>query len=166
MAYLSRRSDGRVEIREAVHTPRGPRARTLAAFRGALAPEVLERAEARATRPLDRGALVARARALGVPVTERRGDRTARELLAQLRGGGRVDPAIATLLQEALAPLATPAVPAELAEVAEWVGEEDARRGEALRGLLRVHDRIARSRSRGRRAARAAYPRFRSARSR
>jgi hypothetical protein len=166
MAYLSRRSDGRVEIREAVHTPRGPRARTLAAFRGALAPEVLERAEARATRPLDRRALVARARALGLPVTERRGDRAARELLAHLRGGGRVDPAIAALLRDALGPLAAAAVPAALAEVAEWVGEEDARRGEALRGLLRVHDRIARSRSGGRRPARAAFPRFRSGRSR
>jgi hypothetical protein len=166
MAYLSRRADGRIEIREALHTPRGPRARTLASFRGALGPEVLERAAARAARPFDRRALLARAHSLGVPVTERREDRVARELLAALRAGGRVDAAIAALLCVALAPHAHARVPAELAEVAEWVGAEDARRGDALRGLLRVHDRIARSRSGGRRPARASYPRFRSVRAR
>lgn len=164
VAYLFRRSDGRLEIREAVATPRGPRARTLASFRGALGPEVLEQAEARATRPFDRAALLARARALRIPAPARRGDAGARELLARLRAGAAIDPTLAALLREVLAPAAR-AVPAELAEVAEWVGADDARRGEALRGLLRVSDRAVRSREPVRKAARRAFPRFRSARS-
>ena len=36
MAYFYARKTGRVEIREAYSTPRGPRSRTLASFRGAL----------------------------------------------------------------------------------------------------------------------------------
>jgi hypothetical protein len=162
MAYLFRRADGRLEIREAVATPRGPRARTLASFRGALGPEVLERAEARATRPFDRTALLARARALRIPAPARRGDAGARELLARLRAGAAIDPVLAALLREALAPAAAE-VPPELAEVAEWVGADDVRRGEALRGLLRVSDRALRGRDPVRKAARRSFPRFRSA---
>jgi hypothetical protein len=166
MAFLLRRRDGRIELREARATPRGPRARTLASFRGALDPEVLERAAARASRPLDVPVLLARARALGIPVTERRGDRAARELLAQLRRGGSVDASLAAILREALEPLAASAPPEALAEVAEWVGADDAQRGTALRGLLRLHDRIARSRGAVRSRPRRSYPRFRSARGR
>jgi hypothetical protein len=162
MAYLFRRRDGRLEIREAVATPRGPRARTLASFRGALAPEILEQAEARATRPFDRAALLARARALRVPAPARRGDAGARELLARLRAGASIDPTLAALLREALAPAAAAPVPAELADVAEWVGVDDARRGEALRGLLRVSDRALHGREPGRKPARRTYPRFSS----
>jgi hypothetical protein len=161
MAYLFRRRDGRLEIREAVATARGPRARTLASFRGALAPEILERAEARASRPFDRGAVLARARALRVPVPARRGDADARELLARLRAGAAIDPTLAALLREALGPAAA-AIPAELAEVAEWVGVDDAQRGAALRGLLRVADRAMRGREPVRRPARRHFPRFQS----
>jgi len=163
VAYLFRRPDGRIEVREAVGTPAGPRARTLATFRGALGPDVLERAAARARRPFDPERLRANAERLGIPVTHRRGDRAARELIAHLRRGGSVDGALAALLREELARVAPPGVPAELAEVAEWVGADDARRGEALRGLLRVADRVARSRSVPRSARRAAFPRFASA---
>lgn len=147
-------------------TRRGPRARTLASFRGALGPDVLERAAARATRPFDRERLLARAEQLGVATTGRRADRAARELLAQLRRGGSVDPVVATLLRDALAAAAAPGPPAELADVAEWVGEDDARRGEALRGLLRVADRALRSRSGVRSRPRRPFPRFSSARAR
>jgi hypothetical protein len=164
MAYLFRRADGRVEVREAVVTAAGPRARTLASFRGALAPDVLERAAARARRPFDRARLLAHAQRLGIAVTLRRADRPARELLASLRRGGSVDAALAKLLREALEPAAAAGVPVELAEAAEWVGVDDARRGEALRGLLRVADRVTSSRGPVRSAARPAFPRFASAR--
>lgn len=164
MAYLIRRADGRVEVREAVVTAAGPRARTLASFRGALAPDVLERAAARARRPFDRERVLAHAQRLGIAVTARRGDRPARELLARLRRGGSVDATLAHLLRAALEPAAAAGVPVELAEVAEWVGEDDGRRGEALRGLLRVADRVVASRGHVRAAARPAFPRFASAR--
>jgi hypothetical protein len=166
MAYLFRRADGRLEIREAIATPRGPRARTLATCRGALGPEIFEQAEARATRPFDRLALLARARALRVPAPARRGDAGARELLARLRAGARIDPALGVILRDALAPSAAEPLPAELAEVAEWVGVGDARRGEALRGLLRVSDRALRGREPLRKRSRRVFPRFRSARAR
>lgn len=162
MASIQRRADGRLEIRESVSTPRGPRSRTLAAFRGALTPDVLERARARATRPFDPSQLVQRARQLGVPVTARREDRAARDLLAQLRRGERLHPVLAFLLRAALARTPAEEIPAELAEVAEWIGASPAERGQALRGLLRVYDRIARSRGRVRSRRRRRFPHFSS----
>jgi hypothetical protein len=164
MAYLTRRLGDRLEIREAVSTRAGPRSRTLASFRGALTPEVLEQAAARATRPFDAEALAARARALGVLVLRRPSDRAARELLAALRRDHPVDPLLVTLLRDALAPL--PAAPPrpELADVAEWVGADLAERGRALRDLLRLSGRIETSRRLPRRRRSAVFPRFRSRR--
>jgi hypothetical protein len=162
MAYLTRRPRGQLEIREAVSTPAGPRARTLASFRGVLSPEILEQAAARATRPFDRPRLLARAAVLGVPVTERRQDAAARELLAALRRGVRIDPVLVTLLREALEPLPAEPAPPPLAEVSEWVGAGESERGRALRELLRLSGRIAASRRLPRERRRARFPRFRS----
>jgi hypothetical protein len=52
MAYVVTRPNGRFEIRESVHTPKGPRARSLANF-ATFTDEVLERAGKRARRPFD-----------------------------------------------------------------------------------------------------------------
>ena len=52
MAYVVARPKGRFEIRESVHTPKGPRARSLANF-SRLTDDVLETARRRATRPFD-----------------------------------------------------------------------------------------------------------------
>ena len=52
MTYVVARPKGRFEIRESVHTAKGPRARSLANF-ALLTDEVLERARQRATRPFD-----------------------------------------------------------------------------------------------------------------
>jgi hypothetical protein len=166
MAYLVRRAGGPLEIRETVATHAGPRARTLATFRGALTPEVLDLAAARARRPLDRAALEARAAALAVPVTARREDRAARELLAALRRGAAPDGVLVTLLRDALAPAPAAAVPAALADAAEWIGADAAARGRALRDLLRLSGRIAESRALRRERARERFPRFRSRRRR
>ncbi len=163
MAYLVPRARGRFDIRESVHTAAGPRSRTLATSSGALTPELLMNAAARATRPFDRGALLQRASELGIPVTERSMDRAARELLAHLHSGGRVDPTLAGLVREALEPWAARA-PHSLSEVREWIGVDDARRGEALRGLLRVSDRITSSRPARTSRARRPFPRIRSRR--
>jgi hypothetical protein len=72
MAYVVTRPKGRYEIRESVHTQKGPRARSLANF-AALTDEVLETAQRRASRPFDRAAVRASARRAGCPV--RRGRR-------------------------------------------------------------------------------------------
>jgi hypothetical protein len=52
MAYVVARPRGRFEIRESVHTPKGPRARSLANFTQ-LSEEVLAAARGRASRPFD-----------------------------------------------------------------------------------------------------------------
>jgi hypothetical protein len=73
MAYVVARPKGRFEIRESVHTPKGPRARSLANF-AQLSEEVLERARRRATRPFDAEAVraaAARTALKGTPRHER-----------------------------------------------------------------------------------------------
>jgi len=71
MAYVVTRPKGRFEIRESVHTPKGPRARSLANF-AHLTDEVLTSARGRASRPFDADAVRASARRAGVPVRARR----------------------------------------------------------------------------------------------
>ena len=63
MAYVVTRPKGRFEIRESVHTPKGPRARSLASFT-LLTEEVLARAGNRATRPFDADAVRAAAQTI------------------------------------------------------------------------------------------------------
>jgi hypothetical protein len=164
MAYLVRRPDGRVEIREALATPAGPRSRTLASGSPPLGPELFERAARRARRGFDRERLLARARALGIAIAERREAPSARALLAELRAGASLDPVLVTLLRDALAALPAEPVPAALADVAEWVDRDDAARGAALRDLLRVSDRVVRSREPVRKRRERPFPRFASRR--
>lgn len=67
MTYVVARRNGRFEVRESLHTPAGPRARTLAGFR-VLDDDVLDKASGRAARPFDTKAVVASARQAGAPV--------------------------------------------------------------------------------------------------
>jgi hypothetical protein len=67
MAYVVARPNRRFEVRESLHTPRGPRARTLAGF-GVLTDEILATAAARAERPFDVHAVLASGRRAGAPV--------------------------------------------------------------------------------------------------
>lgn len=67
MAYVVARPRGRFEVRESLHTSKGPRARTLAGF-DVLTDEVLGTAAARAQRPFDPDAIVASARRAGARV--------------------------------------------------------------------------------------------------
>jgi hypothetical protein len=60
MAYVVGRPRGRYEIRESVHTSRGPRARTLANF-AELTDKVIDKARQRASRPFDPDAVRASA---------------------------------------------------------------------------------------------------------
>ncbi len=157
-----RRQRNRIEIRECVTTARGPRQRALVSFTGSLTPELLDRAEARATRPFDRHALRERARELGVPVALRRRDPEARALLAKLRRGGHLDPGLVGLLRSELAALDASPTPEHLEDAVDWIGQSEQERGRALRGLLRTADRILTSRKAVRERPRQPYPRFAS----
>lgn len=162
MAYLVRRSPTRVEIRESRATARGPRSRVLASFSGDLTRDVLARAAACAERPFDAQALVRRARVLGIPVRDHAREPEARALLARLRRGDPLDPAMITLLRRALEAATAGPVPERLSEVAEWVGAPDTERGRALRDLLDLYGRIAASRPAPRERERRRFPRFSS----
>lgn len=160
MAYLYVRRSGRVEIREAHHTPRGPRSRTLASFKGALTEEILDRAASAATRGLDRDALRRRARELGVAVETAGADAHARALIGRLRRGAPLDPLLVGLLREQLEGRPSAPVPDDAADVIDWLGASDHERGRALRDVLRLYDRIARSRGPVREPERERFPRF------
>jgi len=157
-----RRQNDRYEIRECLVTRRGPRQRSLASFRGVLTPEVLDRAEARASKPLDRADLVARAIRLGIPVSDRRRHPEARGLLAALQRGAELEPTLVQLLQTALQGLDARVVPAHLVDAAEWIGQPERERGAALRGLLRTADRILQSRPPLRTPRQETFPHFSS----
>ena len=158
MAFVVTRRDGRFEIRESVSTSRGPRARTLATFRE-LSDAVLDQAEVRASTPFDRAHVANRALAAGAPKAQRATARLAWQLLADLESGHAVPAAVAGALATRLANRAEPA-PDTLAPLSDWFGATLQERGEALRDLLRLTDRIpSRPRRRGKR-----FPRIASAR--
>jgi hypothetical protein len=157
-----RKQNDRYEIRECLVTLRGPRQLSLASFRGVLTPEVLDEAEAKARKPLERADLMARAVRMGIPVSERRRHPEARGLLAALQRGADLEPTLVQLLETALGRLDSRAVPAHLVDAAEWIGQPERERGAALRGLLRTADRILRSRPPLRTPRRETFPHFSS----
>ncbi len=161
MASIRKQSD-RYEIRECHVTLQGPRQLSLASFRGVLTPEVLDDAEAKARKPLDRADLVARAIRMGIPVSEARRYPEARGLLAALQRGAELEPTLVRLLETSLGRLDSRAVPAHLVDAAEWIGQPERERGTALRGLLRTTDRILRSRPPLRTPRQETFPRFSS----
>jgi hypothetical protein len=130
----------RYEVRESISTPAGPRARTLATFR-VLTTRVLSEAAAKAQRPFDAAKVRARAAALGAPQRSHDAAASASALLAQLRGGEPLPPALVTELRRAL-PRRSNEVPDSLQSAVEWIGVDDATRGRALRDLLDLASRI------------------------
>jgi len=146
MAYLVVRRGGRVEVREAHNTARGPRSRVLASFKGALTGRVLDVAAAAARRPFDRERVLERASEIGIPIERRSAGAPARQLLSRLRQADRLDPVLVTLLREQLAERPAAPVPDALADVIEWLGASEHARGDALRDVLRLYDQITRSR--------------------
>jgi hypothetical protein len=140
MTYVVARPDRRFEIRESESTPAGPRAHTLATFR-VLSERVLDHAASRARRPFDRERVKARAAALGAVRIDDEAGRAARELLAGLQRGATPPPALVGRLRTALAQARAEA-PDSVEPVLDWIGTSTARRGEALRDLMRLADRI------------------------
>lgn len=159
MAYVVLRSDGRFEVRESVSTPAGPRSRTLATFRS-LSDDVLAHAEARATRPFNRAVVVARAQAQGVPEAPPEPVvRLAWRLLTELGGGQRLPEVFAEALRGELGSHNAP-LPDTIPPLVEWLGATPRERGDTLRDLLRMTDRLPPRRTpAGRR-----YPRIASSR--
>ncbi len=141
MAFLVTRGRDRYEIRESEHTDRGPRARTLATFRE-LSPDVLDRADRRARAGVDRVAILAKARSLGVPIVERDAttETLARELLGRLAAGSTLSAPVAALLAEQLGGAGAP--PDGLDGALEWIGATAATRGRALWDLLELADAL------------------------
>jgi hypothetical protein len=139
MAFVVTRRDGRFEIRESLATPAGPRAHTLATFR-ALTDAVLDQAEGRATRPFDRRHVEVKAVAAGAQRDSRQTARLAHHLLEDLHSGRSLPPALAAALARELGD-ATP-LPDSLPAMADWFGATARERGEALRDLLRLTDRL------------------------
>jgi hypothetical protein len=70
MAYVVARRNGRFEIRESLHTPKGPRARTLAGF-DVLTDDVLAAASRKAQRRFDAQAVIRSGRRAGAQVRAR-----------------------------------------------------------------------------------------------
>jgi hypothetical protein len=139
MAYMVARPKGAWEIREAIATPAGPRARTLATFR-TLDSEVIERARSRASKPLTADQLRKAAHRAGAPVAATVPDRAAGELLGQIAAGRRPRPALARLLLDGLG--AGGEVSASIRAASGWIGATPQRRGETLRDLLLLTDRL------------------------
>ena len=67
MAYVVARRSGRFEVRESLHTSKGPRSRTLAGF-GVLTEDILAAASRRAQRPFDAEAVIRSGRRAGARV--------------------------------------------------------------------------------------------------
>ena len=147
MAYVVARKGRRYEARESVSTPAGPRARTLATFES-LDDDVLARVREHATTAVDEAALLRSARKAGAPVAvgQSDADRAARTLLAELNAGRGPSPILAAALEDALGTARetrrkrTISDPVRAAMA--WAGTSLTERGEALRDLLLLADRI------------------------
>jgi predicted RNase H-like nuclease len=147
MAYVVARDGRRYEVRESSSTPRGPRARTLATF-ATLDDDTLAQVHERATTAIDDAALLRSARKAGAPVTvgQSPADRAARALLAQLNAGHGPAPILAAALEDALGAARESrrkrALPDPVRAAMAWAGSSLAERGEALRDLLLLADRL------------------------
>jgi hypothetical protein len=138
--YLVPRRTGAWEAREAESTPNGPRSRTLATFR-TLTPEVVQRVQARSSKHLGEGEIRRAAVRAGAPVELLPADRAAAELLADIGAGRSPRPVLRRLLAEALAGQVEPES-SNAQAAAAWIAKSLADRGDALRDLLLLSDRL------------------------
>jgi hypothetical protein len=143
MAYVVRRPGGSWEIRESVATPKGPRSRTLASFRR-FTPAVVSRAVRAAQRPTSAAQIHEAARRAGAVGSA--ADAAARSLLAEAAAGRRPSPGLSRLLLAALGDATEHDPPGSGAP--EWMEATPEQRGNTVRDLMRLTDRMPR---RGRR---------------
>ena len=151
MAFVVPTRPGRFEIRESHSTARGPRSKTLASFRE-LTDDVIETARTKATTPPSAEELRRAARRAGAPVARPPIEQAARELIAGLAKGNRVDPTLRRilidLLQHGYRDARGPEEEAERA-VATWMAATPAERGHALVELLLLADALPSGRRKG-----------------
>jgi hypothetical protein len=161
MAYVVTRPGGAWEVRESRSTAAGPRSRTLATFR-TLTPEIVVRACARSSTPLDPKGLRRAALRAGAPVAGDDADRATGELLAQLAAGNGPRPPLRRLLLDALEPRRL-TTSASARAAARWATATPRQRGETLRDLLLLTDWLPAADRRSARAPAArSFPRVRS----
>ena len=101
MAFVVPTKRGEFEIRESRSTPKGPRSRTLATFRE-LSDEVIEKARAQGGEAARPRGLRDAAKASGGNGGASTVDRAARELIAELAKGRRLDPSLRRLVADLL----------------------------------------------------------------
>lgn len=148
-------------MRESRGTARGPRSRTLASFRE-LTDEVIEKARERADKPPSPEELRRSARRAGAPVARPPIEQAARELIAELARGRRLDPTLHQILSELLqrgyreGDEPSPANEAARS-VAIWMAATPEERGRALVDLLLLADALP---SGGRRGKPLRFPRL------
>jgi len=143
MAYAVPRADERFELRESAWTPKGPRSKTLATFKQ-LTPEVISHAVTRSDGVTTRSELVAAAKRAGASMPRPPADESAVRLIGFLAQGESLSPAIERLLRDRLGHTdhqERPPTDSERAAAA-WLGRSLAERGEALRELLLLADRL------------------------
>ncbi len=140
MAYIVPHGAGRWEIRESHATREGPRSTTLASFQ-VLTPEVVERARVRSSKPLDGEELRRAAARVGAPIAPQASDRASGELLVELAAGRRPRAVLRRLLLDLLQDRGGGSSDSALAASA-WIGATPRQRGDALRDLLLLADRL------------------------
>lgn len=157
MAFVTANRRGSFEVRESRATPEGPRSRTLATFRR-LDDEAIERALARAERPVTAEEVRDAALRAGAPVAAAPIDRAAGDTIRRLAAGERVDPMLRRLLLDALrrqergerfevpeggaGVSGDPEVSDAARAASEWIGVGADERGEALRDLVDLTDAL------------------------
>ncbi|MGH2864784.1 MAG: hypothetical protein ACRDJX_05990 [Solirubrobacteraceae bacterium] len=141
MAYIVARPHSTWEIRESRATPAGPRGRTLATFR-VLTDDVVAHAGARSSQKLQARELRAAAVRAGAPVAAPRPNQAAGELLAELAQGAEPRPVLRKLLLDAIAPGMAEPVSDSARSAMRWIGVSPGDRGETLRDLLLLSDRL------------------------
>jgi len=146
MAYAVRRPGERFELRESAWTPKGPRSRTLATFAD-LTPEVVERAMTRSHGVTTKGELLAAARRAGAPVPRPPADDAAVRLIDAIENGDALSPAVERVLRDRIGVRSHQGATGRSAtdserSAAAWLGRSLADRGEALRQLLLLADRL------------------------
>jgi hypothetical protein len=145
MAFVVPTRRDRFEIRESRSTPRGPRSQTLASFRE-LTDEVIEKAREKATKPPTAEELRRLARRAGAPVARRPVDRAARELIAEMGKGQKLDPTLRHLLIDMLEGEREGDEPIGSTDtgpsISAWMAATPEERGRALVDLLLLTDAL------------------------
>jgi hypothetical protein len=161
MAFVVPTRRGSFEVRESANTKRGPRSRTLVSFRE-LNDEVIEKARAKASISLTAEQLRAAARKAGAPVARPPVEQAARELIAELARGRKLDPALRKIVIELLQKgyredgAASPSNEAARS-VAMWMAATPEDRSSALVDLLLLADALP---SGGRKGKELRFPRL------